>query len=102
MSARRRRAALSAVGAVLAALICAVLASSVDSSAHRAVLIVLALAWLVIAGSCIAGLLRTEGPPTVPDTGETSLTEPHTGEAGTSMGGSDLLDERPSVTDDPA
>ncbi|MFN2524259.1 MAG: hypothetical protein ABR614_13235 [Mycobacteriales bacterium] len=60
MSARRRRAALSAVGALLAALLCAVLASSVDSSVHRAILLVLAFAWLVIAGTCVAGVLRTE------------------------------------------
>ena len=60
MSARRRRAALSAVGALVAALICAALASSVDSSVHRTILLLLALAWLVIAGSCVVNVLRTE------------------------------------------
>ena len=60
MSARRRRAALSAVGALVAALICAALASSVDGSVHRTILLLLALAWLVIAGSCVVNVLRTE------------------------------------------
>ena len=62
MSARRRRAALSTVAAVLAALICAALAGNVGSGSRRAVLLVLALAWLVVAGSSVTSLLRTETP----------------------------------------
>ena len=65
MSARRRRAALSAIGALVAALICAVLASSVTSDLHRTVLLLLALAWLVIAGTSVVNLVRTE-PPAAP------------------------------------
>jgi MFS-type transporter involved in bile tolerance (Atg22 family) len=63
MSARRRRAALSAVGALLAALFCAVLASSVDSGARRGVLIALTVAWLIVAASCVVNVVRTEPSP---------------------------------------
>jgi uncharacterized membrane protein YfcA len=67
MSARRRRAALSAVGALVAALICAALASSVTSDLHRTILLLLALAWLVIAGTSVVNVVRTE-PPAAPPT----------------------------------
>ena len=60
MSARRRRAALSAIGALIAALICAALASSVTSDLHRTILLLLALAWLVIAGASVVNVVRTE------------------------------------------
>lgn len=63
MSARRRRAALYAVGALIAAFFCAVLASSVEGDTHRTILIVLSIAWLAIAGSCVGGVLRTEKAP---------------------------------------
>lgn len=63
MSARRRRAALSALGALVVAFFCAVLASSVEGDTHRTVLIVLSLAWLVIAAACVASLLRTKAEP---------------------------------------
>ena len=66
MSARRRSAALSAAGALLAALICAALAGSVDGSVHRTILMLLALAWLVIAGACVVNVLRTEPAATPP------------------------------------
>jgi len=62
MSARRRRAAASAVAAILAALLCALLGGSVDG-ARSAVLLALAVAWLVIAAFCIASFLRTETAP---------------------------------------
>ena len=68
MSARRRRAALSAVGALVAALICAALASSVGGGLHRTILMLLVLAWLVIAGSCVVNVLRTEPGVAVPET----------------------------------
>ncbi|MCU1672798.1 MAG: hypothetical protein JWN77_911 [Frankiales bacterium] len=84
MSARRRRAALSAVGALIAALICAVLASSVDSSTHRGILIALSLAWLVIAGTCVAGVLRTESA--TPAATETSALAPQATEEPTGPG----------------
>jgi hypothetical protein len=99
MSARRRRAALSALGAVLAALVCAVLASSVDGSFHRGVLIALSLAWLVIAATCIAGVLRTEGAPRLPDPAGSDVPEPHT-RIQNALGGSPLLDERQVRGDD--
>ena len=63
MSARRRRAALYAVGALIVAFFCAVLASSVEGDLHRTILIVLSVVWLAIAGSCVAGVLRTEAAP---------------------------------------
>jgi hypothetical protein len=75
MSARRRRAALSAFGALLAALFCAVLASSVDESGRQVILTVLALAWLVVAGSCLVNVLRTERPAPPPTTEPTEPTE---------------------------
>ena len=67
MSARRRRAALSALGALLAAFFCAVLAGSVDGDGRRIVLTALAVAWLVVTASCLVNVLRTEKPaPTAP------------------------------------
>lgn len=67
MSARRRRAAASAVAAIVAALLCALLSGSVEG-ARSAVLLALAIAWLVVAAFCIAGVLRTETAPVeVPD-----------------------------------
>ena len=63
MSARRRRAALSAVGALLVALFCAVLASSVEGDTHRTVLVVLSLIWLVVAAAGVVNLLRTKPAP---------------------------------------
>ena len=68
MSARRRRAAFSALGALAAALLCAVLASGVQTGWWRNLLIALALAWLVVTASCVVSLLRTENPaPVDPD-----------------------------------
>jgi MFS-type transporter involved in bile tolerance (Atg22 family) len=67
MSARRRRAALSALGALLAALFCASLASSVDSGGRRAVLFALTVAWLIVTAFCVANFVRTQAaPPTDP------------------------------------
>jgi hypothetical protein len=77
MSARRRRAALSALGALVAALLCAVLAGAVDSSGRRWVLIALALAWLVVAASSVVGLLRTESPTAEQPAAEELDGQPH-------------------------
>ena len=98
MSARRRRAALSAVGALVAALICAVLASSVDGSTHRGILIALSLAWLVIAGTCIAGVLRTE--TATPATAEASALAPQATEepAGPGYGPAPVALDEPGDT----
>ena len=78
MSARRRRAALSALGALVAALFCAVLAGSVDGGGRRGVLIVLTVAWLVVAGFCVVNVVRTEPPAplVVPPTDEVRSDEP--------------------------
>jgi hypothetical protein len=65
MSARRRRAAVSAVAALVAALGFAVLAGVVDGYVHGDVFVVLAIAWLAVAGAYTAGVLRTE-PSVVP------------------------------------
>jgi MFS-type transporter involved in bile tolerance (Atg22 family) len=74
MSARRRRAAAYALGALVLALLMAVLASSVDSSTHRGILIAVSLGWLVISAFCVASVLRTETPAApAPD-------DPHEGE----------------------
>ena len=62
MSARRRRAALSALGALVAALFCASLASSVDGDGRRIVLTVLAVAWLIVMASCLVNVVRTDRP----------------------------------------
>lgn len=59
MTARRRRALASALGAVVVAVICAALSSNVEGT-QRTVLLVLTAAWLVIAASCVANALRTE------------------------------------------
>lgn len=77
MSARRRRAALSAIGALVAALICAALASSVESSVHRTILLLLALAWLVIAGGSVVNVLRTEAPAMPPEATPPPEVDPH-------------------------
>jgi uncharacterized membrane protein YfcA len=77
MSARRRRAAASAVGALVAALICAALAGSVDNDLHRTILLVLALAWLVIAGSSVVNVLRTEPAPAAPEPPAAAEADPH-------------------------
>jgi uncharacterized membrane protein YfcA len=82
MSARRRRAALSALGALLAAFFCAVLASSVDGHGRRLVLIVLSLAWLVVTAFCVVNVLRTEQSvspspqPPLPPAAEVGSDEP--------------------------
>ena len=61
MTARRRRALLSAAGAVVVAILCAALSSNVDGG-QRTVLLVLTVAWLVIAATCVANALRTAPP----------------------------------------
>jgi ABC-type Fe3+ transport system permease subunit len=61
MTARRRRALASALGAVVVSLICALLSSNVDGT-QRTVLLVLTVAWLVIAASCVANAVRTSNP----------------------------------------
>ncbi|MDT7572017.1 MAG: hypothetical protein QOE05_2191 [Actinomycetota bacterium] len=61
MTARRRRALASAVGAVIVAILCAALSSNVDG-AQRTVLLVLTVAWLVIAATCVVNVLRTAAP----------------------------------------
>jgi hypothetical protein len=68
MTARRRRALASAVGALLVAVLCAALSSNVDGT-QSTVLLVLTVAWLVIAASCVANALRTAtttGTPVAP------------------------------------
>jgi DMSO reductase anchor subunit len=65
MTPRRRRALASAVGALVVALLCAALSSNVDG-VQRRVLIVLMVAWLVIAASCVANALRTARPAAAP------------------------------------
>ena len=59
MTARRRRALASAAGALIVAVLCAVLSSNVHG-AQRAVLLVLTVAWLLIAGACVGNALRTD------------------------------------------
>jgi hypothetical protein len=61
MTARRRRALASAVGAVVVAILCAALSSNVAGT-QRTVLVVLTVTWLVIAASCVANALRTAAP----------------------------------------
>ncbi len=58
MTARRRRALASAVGALVVAVLCAVLSSHVDGG-QRTVLLLLTGAWLVITAACVASALRT-------------------------------------------
>ena len=53
---------MSALGALVVAFLCAVLASSVEGDTHRTVLVILSVLWLVIAGVCVASVLRTESP----------------------------------------
>lgn len=62
MTARRRRALASAVGALVVGMFCAALSSNVDGI-QRTVLLVLTVAWLVIAASCVASALRTAPVP---------------------------------------
>ena len=80
MTARRRRALASAVGSLLVAILCAALSSNVDGT-QRTVLLVLTVAWLVIAASCVVNALRTAPPEEVPaDPGlseEGADVEPH-------------------------
>jgi hypothetical protein len=65
MSARRRRALAYAFGAFVVAVLCAVLSSNVEGF-QRGVLLVLAGAWLVIGGWCVASALRTATPSEAP------------------------------------
>lgn len=58
MTARRRRALASAVGALIVAVLCAVLSSNVEGG-QRTVLLLLTVAWLVIAATCVVNALRT-------------------------------------------
>ena len=78
MTARRRRAALSALGALLAALFCAVLAGSVESGSRRGILIALTVAWLVVAAFCVTNVVRTDAPatPEAPPVDEARSDEP--------------------------
>lgn len=66
MTARRRRALAAALGALVVALLCAVLSSNV-SGGQRTLLLVLTGAWLVIAATCVANALRTAPAPPEPD-----------------------------------
>ena len=65
MTARRRRALASAVGALLVAVLCAALSSNVDGT-QSTVLLVLTVAWLLIAASCVVNALRTAAPSEAP------------------------------------
>lgn len=76
MTARRRRALAAAFGAVLVAVLCAALSSNVEG-AQRTVLLILTVAWLVIAASCVVSALRTAQPP-VPE----PVSEPAPSEGG--------------------
>lgn len=58
MTPRRRRALASALGALVVAVLCAILSSNVDGG-QRTLLLLLTVAWLVIAASCIANALRS-------------------------------------------
>lgn len=78
MSPRRRRALTSAVGSVVIAILCAALSSNVDG-VQRTVLLVLTLAWLVIAAGCVANALRTAAPVGSAD----PVAQPVTGDDGT-------------------
>jgi hypothetical protein len=61
MTARRRRALASAVGALAVALICAALSANVHGTQHT-LLLGLTVAWLVIAASCVGNAVRTAHP----------------------------------------
>jgi len=61
MTPRRRRALASAVGALVVAVLCAVLSSNVDGG-QRTVLLLLTVAWLVIGATCVVNALRTAVP----------------------------------------
>jgi hypothetical protein len=61
MNARRRRALVCAVAAVVVAVLCAALSSNVHGT-QRGVLLVLTGAWLVIAAYCVGSALRTASP----------------------------------------
>lgn len=58
MTARRRRALAYAVGALVVAAVCAALSSNADGG-QRTGLLVLTIAWLVIAAIGVANALRT-------------------------------------------
>jgi 4-hydroxybenzoate polyprenyltransferase len=61
MTARRRRALASALGALVVAILCAALSSNVDGTQHT-ILLVLTFAWLAIAASCVVNAVRTARP----------------------------------------
>lgn len=61
MTARRRRALASALGALVVAVLCAALSSNVDGT-QRTVLLVLTFVWLAIAASCVVNAMRTARP----------------------------------------
>ena len=58
MTARRRRALVSAFGAVVVAVLCAALSANVSGTQHT-VLLALTVAWLVIAAACVVNALRS-------------------------------------------
>jgi 4-hydroxybenzoate polyprenyltransferase len=64
MTARRRRALAAALGAVVVAVLCALLSSNVHGGL-RTILLLLTVAWLAIAAGCVGNALRTA--PTAPD-----------------------------------
>jgi Na+/melibiose symporter-like transporter len=61
MNARRRRALATGVGALLVAVLCAALSTNVEGG-QRTVLIMVTVAWLVIAAVSVANALRTARP----------------------------------------
>jgi hypothetical protein len=61
MTARRRRALATGVGALLVAVLCAALSTNVTGG-QRTVLILVTIAWLVIAAVAVANALRTAPP----------------------------------------
>jgi hypothetical protein len=75
MTPRRRRALASALGALVVAVLCAVLSSNVDGG-QRTLLLVLTAAWLVIAGSCIVNALRSVPVATTPEPATGQPSEP--------------------------
>lgn len=72
MTPRRRRALASAIGALVVAVLCAVLSSNVDGG-QRTVLLLLTVAWLVIAGTCVMNALKTAPPAGQTDVPEGDL-----------------------------
>jgi hypothetical protein len=65
MNARRRRALVCALAAVVVAVLCAALSSNVHGT-QRGVLLVLTAAWLIIAAVCVSSALRTAPASQVP------------------------------------